>query len=190
MVVVSDEDSQATRSICTERVTGAVRDSKGYLDPESAAHCYGADDANFTAHQFNKSARDRQTQPGTAKATGRGRIGLSEWRKQTLERRRLDAYAGILHRAAQTDPIGTLLRAEYLQLHVAGCGELNRIAQQVGENLAQARRIAVDHARQAGRRLNDQLDPLRHRLRGQHLAEVPHELLQIGGFVLERHLAS
>src|ERR1700730_14935743 len=109
MVVVSDEDSQATRSICAERVIGAVRDSQGYLDPESAAHCYGADYANFTAHQFNKSARDRQTQSGTAKATGRGRIGLSEWRGQTLERRRLHASAGIFPPAARKDPVRTPL---------------------------------------------------------------------------------
>ncbi len=183
---VGDENSQAA---CTAGCVDGLRDSKRYFHPESAAHGDGAGDADFAPHQFDKAARDGQTQAGAAKATCGGRIGLSEGREEVFECRRLDAYAGILHCAAQADSIGTLFRTEYFQLYVAGRGEFDRVAQQVGESLAQTRGIALDHARQRRRRLNDQLDSLCHRLWGEHLAQSPHELGQIEWLVLERHLS-
>ena len=81
--------------------------------------------------------------------------------------------AGALAEPADVDP------------HAAGCGELQRVADEVEQHLAQPLGIAGDIGGHVGRDLVPQLEPLRLRSRGEQRHRRVHQLAQVERGLLE-----
>ena len=120
-------------------------------------------------HQPHQSPGNRQAQTGTAK-TARGRIlGLGERLEQSRLHLRVDADAVIAHHQIQPGP-PVFLRGRYpVKPHADLAdalrivpGELDGIAAQIEQNLAQAHRIAKQVLRYGRRHLDEKAQlPLR-----------------------------
>ena len=109
------------------------------------AHC------NLPLHQFAQAAHNRQPEPGAAVAAGSGGIDLAEGFEQPFARFRRDADPGVAHLAVQFPAV-----AGFGQRQADGdfpaAGKFDGVADQVGENLAQAAGITdhVTHRHVAG----------------------------------------
>ena len=114
------------------------------LELEGGAASGDALQANGAAHALHQALADGESQTGAAEAARHAAVALGEG----LEHRRLllqwDADAGVAHREAQPQAI-FLPVGGAAQLDLAALGELERVGQQVDQDLAQPRRIA-EHA--------------------------------------------
>ncbi|MNZ32527.1 hypothetical protein D3C78_498580 [compost metagenome] len=96
------------------------------------------------AHAFGQGAGDGQAQAGAAVAPRGGGVGLFEGVEHVLQAVGSNADAGVLHRAGQPEQ---LLTIQQLPAggdgDAAGFGELQRVADQVDQNLPQAGGVAA-----------------------------------------------
>src|SRR5476649_1606039 len=120
------------------------------LEREGAADAGRADDVDGAAHQLDQLAADRQSQTGAAVAPRGGGVGLLEFLEQARDRIGGDADAGVAD--AEADQVIALparpLQPLDAQGDVAALGELEGVADQVDQHLAQPGRIADDERRQ------------------------------------------
>ena len=113
------------------------------LEPEAGTLAGLGIHPDAPAHQRDDALADRKAQAGAAvQPRGRG-IGLRERLEQLLLRFRVDADAGVADLETQLVLRGGLAGAAHVQRHAAALGELDCIAEQVGEHLAQAHGIAA-----------------------------------------------
>mmetsp|Transcript_70462 Transcript_70462/g.166102 ORF Transcript_70462/g.166102 Transcript_70462/m.166102 type:complete len:643 (+) Transcript_70462:166-2094(+) len=158
-VVVDDQHLQAGPR--RNRVAGLGRsDRQRQLEVEAAALADAAGHAQLTAHQRHQLAADRQTQAGAAIAP-RGRLlGLAEAGKDVLELVVGDADAGVADLEADACQGAVLAQQCQGQHDLAVLGELQRIAGQVQQHLAQSRGISDQRRRQPGVQREQHLDVL------------------------------
>ena len=97
------------------------------------------------AHAFGQGARNRQAQAGAAVATGDRVISLLEGIEHMLQALWRDADAAVVHGATEPQHFGIQRLPAGFDADGAFLGELQRIAQQVDQNLPDARRVALDH---------------------------------------------
>ncbi len=113
-------------------------------EPELRALARCARHADLAAHHLGQLFRDGQAQAGAAVlASGRG-VHLAELREEQADLFLRDADARVAHREAQQDIAFTFFHQCDADRHLAGMGELDGVARQIGENLAQAARVAAE----------------------------------------------
>ena len=117
-------------------------------EAELAADPHLARDADPAAHELGEPLADREPEPGApVAARGRG-VDLAERLEEAAEPVGRDADAGVADREGQLvearpfQPVGG-----HRQDDLAPLGELDRVREQVQEDLAEARHVADDHRR-------------------------------------------
>ena len=116
----------------------------------------GASDGAVAAHHPRQPARDREAQAGAVVAAGRTGIDLAEGIEQGIDLARIDADAGVAHREADRRHRRLLGRFD-VQGHNSVGGELEGVAEQVEQALADLAGVADHHAQLLG---HDQLEPV------------------------------
>ncbi len=108
------------------------------------------------AHQLDQLLGNGQAQAGAAVAPRHARVGLHKGAEQPGQHFLRDADAGVAHHELELDlgagRIGAVLAdgAADVDHDLAVLGELDGVGHQVGEDLPQTQRVAVDDGRQAG----------------------------------------
>ena len=190
-VVVDDQDSgsRQTRLLATvgKRLVLGCLESGG--EPEGRPFARLAGDAELAVHHGDELLGDRQAEPGAAEPAGDRAVGLLERCEQLGLPVGVDADARVpdlehdLHASVQGPA-----RAD-LDLDLAFVGELDRVADQVHEHLAQAVRVAAEPSRQVlGDRVDD-LEALALGRVGQQFADVGDQVGQGEVDPVERQLA-
>jgi hypothetical protein len=113
---------------------------------ESASSADFALDPDPAAHQAYQLRRDRQAQPGAAIETGRGAVGLGERGEDRLPPVGGDADPRVAYAEMQPDVAFCPRFGIEIDIddHLSALGELDRVAQQIDEDLTQPRRVAND----------------------------------------------
>ncbi len=111
---------------------------------------------NAAAQQAREVARNRQAQARAAKAPAGGAVGLVEGIENLVLLVGRDADPAVLH--AERD--GAIGRREHRQRDGARIGELDRVRQQVLEDLLHALAVGVDRCRHVGRHVDAELERL------------------------------
>ena len=135
-------------------------------------------DADRASHQLDQLLADREPESG-APVTARHRlVSLHEHGEKPLQRFCAQADAGIAH--LETDPVAAIFGfGADGDDDLAGFGEFQCVADQVGQHLADARRISLRYGRHFGPNARSKLDPLLMRSRRQHLEHVLDHRAQI-----------
>ena len=158
---------------------------------EGGAQAGRAAHADAAAHHAHQMLADDQSETGTADAACGAGIARLERAKQALLDRLGHAAAGIADRKAHPGGAGrshrAKLRAGRLRTHddFSSVGELDRVAHQIGQHLAQARGVDLHRSGQIGADFTDQLDTLLMRARRQQVDHVFHQRWQGGIFQLQ-----
>ena len=127
---------------------------------ERAALARRAVHPHLAAHHLDQVPGDGQAEPGAAVAARRRHVGLLERREQPLDLVGGDADAGVADGEVRAPRVDRLARHRDLDADLAALGELDAVAEQVQEHLAQAQRVADDALRRARLDPVDQLEPL------------------------------
>jgi hypothetical protein len=122
---------------------------------EGAALVHGALDADLAAQRAGQLAADRQAQPGAAVGAAGGAIGLLEGLEDDRQLVLGDADAGI-DDAEGHDVLAGPLDA---QRHPALRGELERVGQQVAQDLLEALLVSDDGRRHVVQNERIQIEP-------------------------------
>ncbi len=136
------------------------------------------------AHQLQQLFADRQAQACSAIAPRHRGAALDEGIEQGGLDLRADAGTGVRDGEAHG-----LVGAFDLDPQMSGVGELDRVAHQVQQHLAQAGRVALDAGRHVGQDVDDHLEILFAGTRRHHLRHV---LDHVGQYEIQRfelHLA-
>ena len=158
-------------------------------EPERRALAQFALEVDFALHHRHELLGNREAEPGAAIFPRRRAVRLREGLEQAVLHFRWDANARIDDVEAQHGVRRRLALFEDAHHHLAALGELDGVADEVEENLAQAARIAAQaagHVRQDGAR---ELDALALRPLRQHVERPLDCLHQIKVERLEGELA-
>ena len=179
-VVVDDEDAEAPhveRDFVTLPALVFV-ESKHDIEAEGAAHAREAIDGDLSLHPLDQLLADGEAEACAAVAAGGGAVGLGEGLEKATNLLRRHADAGVSD--AEAKPDAGLRR--FLDLHgdddVAPFRELHRVGDQVGEDLAEAERIADEPVGYLGTAHEDEFEAAlfgRHREDGGEVVEQPVE---------------
>src|SRR6185369_13786152 len=116
------------------------------VEAEQAAFARGAVESDLAAHQFDQLAADGEAETGAAEAPGDAAVGLGEGGEQVFQVFGRDADAGVADREVQPD---ALFRQGFgladADLDFAVGRELDGIADQVDQNLAEAQGVAEQY---------------------------------------------
>jgi hypothetical protein len=143
--------ASADESSCPARASGEAS-SEVQHDLEFAAHARGALQAHLAAHQVGQALDDREAEPGAAEAPGDRGVRLRERREQPRLHLGRDADAGVPHDEGQGHALGPAGAPADAQLDAAPLGELDRVGEQVGQDLGRAPRRTRPAASGRGRR--------------------------------------
>ena len=128
------------------------------VDPEGGPLPWPAGDRDLATHGPGQALSDHQPEPTAAEQTRRVGVGLRECGEQALQCRRADADPGILDHQAQPQPAWTRRAWTCPQADMPGGRELQRIADQVEDHLAQPARVDPHQAWGAGEHAAAKLD--------------------------------
>ena len=147
----------------------------------------------FAAVRLYQLLCNRQSQPAPPKFASRGAIGLREGFQDGLVLLDRDADPGVAHRQVQEEglsarrgPAAIRLGAFHLDHHLPVHSELDGIADQIDQDLAQAAGIAQHAVGDLGVHLGAHGHPLVVRLHGQDVEGAPEALPQGKGERFER----
>jgi hypothetical protein len=129
-------------------------------EPEHAAASGPRLHADPAAHQLGQSLRDREPQPRAAILARRRAVGLAERLEDGLGLVGGDADAGVGDGELEPDAAAKLLAGAHADHDLALIGELYGVADQVGEDLAEARGVAEHCVRHVHAHVADQLQVL------------------------------
>ena len=162
LVVIHDQHPHAIQPGGTEQRGGCLAGMwQAQINDERRALAERTLHPNGGAHQPQQSLADRQPQ-ASATELARGRaVGLRELLEDPPVRRFVDADAGVAHGDAHAGVVLAALQHLDAQQNLALGGELDRIAQQVADDLTQAEGVAAQHrGGVVGRDLDRQLQSL------------------------------
>ena len=161
-------------------------------DGERRAAPGGALQRDRTLHQLDQRVADREPEPGPAEAPGRRGIGLRERPEQPGLHVRVDADAVVDHDQLHDHAIGGRVDDHRAHRHLAArdvaAAELDRVAGEVHEDLADAHRVAVEQPGNRG------VDEHRHphvALRGDvlgHAADLLDDFREVERLLLDDQL--
>jgi len=143
------------------------------------------------AHHFGQPPADGQAETGAAVFAGDGRIYLTEGLEQAVETVRGNADAGVSDGEMEGDVLQ--MRGIFFALHryhhFARFGKLDCVAQEVGQDLAQACDVADNGRWHIRGHLIGQVEFLLTGLDAQQVQCRLHALAQVEGLLLQLHLA-
>ena len=142
---------------------GGQRNRKGEL----AAASHFTRDLELASHELHHALRDGETQAGSTVAARHGRVRLRELLEDRLPMFRRNADSRVADGKAQSHVIVRDRHRRDGDHNFALLGELDRVADQIHEHLAESRRIAADRAWHDGRDLGEQLEMLFARAYGE-----------------------
>ena len=99
-------------------------------------------DLHRATHDLDEAFRDRESETRAAEATRGGGVDLLEALEEPTDRLLRDADPGVPHREARLDPHDIERSRRDLDRHLAPFGELDCVADQIHEDLTQARHVA------------------------------------------------
>ncbi|EZP46142.1 hypothetical protein BW39_05793 [Delftia sp. RIT313] len=171
-VVIDDENARAAQVVVAVQQCIRGKPDLG-LEAEVAALAGLAAHTDLAAHELHQPVADGQAQAGAAVAARGLDVGLGEGLEQPLGPRCIQAYAGVAHAHAQVVQgrcrgvrIGIRRRVHRWRRqmqgdhHLAMLGELDGVADQVGQHLAQAHWVAAQTGRQVRVQRIDHFQPL------------------------------
>ncbi|OPZ57101.1 MAG: hypothetical protein BWY87_01697 [Deltaproteobacteria bacterium ADurb.Bin510] len=160
-----------------------------HREPEGRTSAWPALDADAATHHLDQVPGDRQPQAGAAVAPGDAVVLLGEGRKDVIDAFGADADAGVRDLEAQQGLSVALVEHFDLEAHLASFGELDGVADQVHEHLADATGIAAQAGRQVLRMQDVQLEALLLGAVAHDVLDLAQEPGQVEVEVLERHPA-
>ena len=129
---------------------------QSHREVEGAALAGFALQPHVATHQFDQAARYGQPEAGAAKAAGGRGVFLREGVENQLLLVRGDADAGVAHRQVDYQVLAILCVQFGVQRDLAALGELDRVADEVDQHLADAAGITDQLLRQVGLDLEGQ----------------------------------
>ena len=173
-VVLDHEDAPSAPPV---RVLGAsgVRPREAYGEPEGAALPGLAAHADLAAHGRDDAAGQCESQPGPAETARGGPVRLHEGLEQARLRRGVDPDPGVGD--LETEDRGRRVRSAHEagpRHHRARRGELDRVAEEAEEHLAQPRAVSPQERRHLVRHHRGDMDALGRRFQrdgGAHLLD-------------------
>ena len=172
LVVVDDQHVEVRRAGIGRLGLGRVGDVEGDGEMKRAAGARLALDPEPSAHQPHERGRDRQAEAGAAEPARRRSVRLTEGFEDGVVLLRRDADAGVGDAEVQ---LRAALGARVLpdgDEDVAALGELERVADQVRQDLLNPRRVADDAGRHVRVDVANELEPLLVRAEGERLERV------------------
>ena len=159
---------------------------QGQLHVEGAAVIGLALHSHRAAHALHQLVDDGEAEAGAAEQPGGGTVGLSEGVEDVAVLLLGDADAGVAHLDAHTVAV---MGTDGAHQHLAPFGELDRVADQVDQDLAQSGGVAGDEVGQPGVDQAGQLHPLVAGLFAEQLGDVLQHLVQVEVDTLQGELA-
>ncbi len=141
-------------------------------EPEAAAAPGFAVAADLAVHQFDQALADRQAQAHAAVLARVRFVHLGERIEQSRQNLRIDADAGVAHFETQAHRVGVGLDQADFHHDLAALGELERVRDQVDQQLLQSRRIAPQRARHIGFDREQHFQPFFARALANHRRQV------------------
>ena len=131
-----------------------------------------ADDTDVAVHRAGQPLGNRKTQSGSRRGGSPGGGGTLELHENSLAFILAETWAGIAYDELKLTAAILCFLGTQPYRHAAGLGELDRVANQVEQNLAQAGFIAKNLARHVGGERPGDLQPLVERLRREQFDDV------------------
>ncbi len=131
---------------------------QGNSEDRAVAHFTGKTDLSL--HHLDKLPDNGQTEARSAKTAGGGIIGLGKGLENALLRLLVDTDAGIGHLDLQLHRLIRCLLSPQPHNHLAAFGELDRIAEQIQQDLPQPPGIPHQAPGEIGGDMADQFHPL------------------------------
>ena len=187
--MAGDDEEPLAREVRLRRsVQGRIgfdhhRGREGRADADLAGHLHEA------VHRLGQAADDREAEARAAEATRRGGVGLGERFEDAFEAIGGDADARVADRQEGAEAAVAFLEVE-LGVHMAAFGELDRVADEVGDDAAEFDRVAQHGLRGVGAHQDGQLDAFAAGL----VLELGDDFLErahgVEGDALDRHVAA
>src|SRR5579883_837839 len=178
-IVVGDEDGLARTLIAGDgRLHRRSASRIGYLrqqdlDSEIAADTDGRGHLDVAAHHASEQPADGEPEARSGLRLRDAECAALEGRKDAFEIVSPNARAGVDHLE-----LGDRVAVMHDELHRAGLGEFDRVGQEIDQDLAQPLLVRIDHERQHGRPLEDEIDPLGRGLQAEHADQLIEEIGQ------------
>ena len=157
-------------------------------EPEDRTAADLAFEADPATHQVDQPGGDREAKPGAFVPARRRAVDLGELLEHVGQLVGRNADAGVLDTHLELDDAVDRLARDVDQ-HMALLGELHRIAEHVGDDLAEAPDIADDEGRQARIDADDKLEVLLRDTRRNQRGDVLDRLGEPERLGIERQLA-
>ena len=139
--------------------SSALTDAQRQRKPEGAALALLADNSQLAAHQLDEPRGNGKPEPGSSEATGSGYIRLREGLEQLPDLVGGDTDPGVAHLDPELHFVAGHRLGAHRDGHAAGRGELDRIADEVREHLAQAQGVAPKPHRQGRCHVDSNIEP-------------------------------
>ncbi len=149
-VVVDDQGAYSARVYRADgrgRHGALLRPAETGVETERAALVQFAGDADLSVHHTNEFRRNSKSQAGPTESSRRRHVRLFEHVEDHLLFVLWDPNARVGHREVQPDAVFRLQLALYGEHDLPLLGELDRVAHQIDDDLAQTPRIADNHSR-------------------------------------------
>ncbi|MNZ88486.1 hypothetical protein D3C78_1073810 [compost metagenome] len=189
-IVVDHQDRHAQNIVAIDQqfALGGLQLER-HPEMEGTADAGRGRHADLAAHQIDQTLADGQAQPGSAVlARGRG-VGLGEGLEQLAALRLAETDAGVDDLEAQPGALLAVLLPMDGDGDLALPGELDRIAQQIAQHLAEAHGVAEQPGGHIGVNVEQQLEALFLRLDHGLVGETAEHILEEELDLLEMHLA-
>jgi hypothetical protein len=139
-------------------------DSEPDGEEERAAGPGNALEPDAAAHEVHEAAADGEAEPGAAVLAGGGHVGLREGLEELRRLFGRHADARVAHGELELHLVARALEQLDVEPDLAALGELDGVVDEVGEDLAEAQRVAEQVFRKAGRDVREELEALLVRL--------------------------
>ena len=151
-------------------------------EPEGATLARYAVDPDLSAHGHGQLAADRKAQPAAAMRAGQGLVGLDKGLEQAVRLLLGQSGAGITHfKSDQVAPL-VLPGPAGRNHHAALVGELDRIVDEVVQDLPDPQRVAPVMSAQAFAGFEHQLHPLAAGRDGEEFADLAKQVFDLHVF--------
>ena len=154
------------------------RESQRDLDDEGAADARPALRGDLAPHQIHDAAHDGKAQARAAKASRGAHVRLREGLEDAFKPIRSDADAGVVHFDPQPQALG-IGHASNPDADTPPLGELDRIAEQVRQDLTQAHGISAHATRYARLHLQRDAQSFRARALGEQRHDILNHVVQV-----------
>ena len=175
-VILNQQDRHRGDRPGSRLLRRAGRARQRQFEPERRALSELARHADVAAEQVDQLPGDGEAQTGPAVLARLEGVDLREGLEDVLDLLLGDAETGVLHGDAQTEPALFLAGDDGVNRDVALLGVLDGVAEQVGQDLPEAKRVAVAPGRHLPIHVAHQLEATLLRPRRQQVADLLDEI--------------